>query len=75
MDTPILWCIYASPAVGSNLWMWVSKEPGSPFTTMKDSVRTFKTYAGAVRSMEKLKAIADHWKTVGQACEVYKFQG
>jgi len=67
-----MYVIHAVPAVGSMAWLWVSKEPGMPFTTMKDLARKYKTYAGAERAMEKLRKTAKHWNQVGNACEVYK---
>jgi len=56
-------------------WCHVSKEPGMPWTTTKSKIRTYKTYAGAIRAMELLKATAPHWNGIsnatGNMCEVY----
>ena len=67
-----MYVIHACASLGSNQWMWVSKEPGRPWTTMKDNARRYRTYAGAVRAMNELKATANHWRWVGNAYEVYK---
>jgi hypothetical protein len=69
-----MYVIHGVPTPGSMMWMWVSKETGSPWTTMKDNARKFKTYEGAVRAMNRLKATARHWANVGSACEVYAIE-
>ena len=64
--------IHACSVPGSMQWLWVSKEVGRPFTAVRDNARRYKTYNGAMRAMENLRANAMHWSQVNAACEVYR---
>ena len=65
---------YAKSSVDWLDWQWVSKESGHPWTDEKTMAREYKTHKGAVRAMEQLRKTASHWKSVGNACEVYRLE-